>query len=161
MRSSVRLALFAIGMTVALLGHAEVQVNRPAPKVDTELLNGKVLSVRDLAGKVVLTVFWATWCPTCVKEMPELQRLYDAYRSRGLEIVALSLDVDAEEAGDFWKEKGYTFPVAMRTGAVKQAWGPVPATPQIVLTDRSGVVRFKHLGGMGYERLEVQVKPLL
>lgn len=157
----LRLALAALCLAVSLAGHAQVQVDQPASRLDTPLIDGTTLSARELEGKVVLVLFWATWCPTCVKEMPDFQRLHEAYRGRGPVILALPLDVDAEDAADFWKDKGYRFPMATREGALKQAWGPVPATPQIVLTDRKGVVRLKRLGATSYEQLEALIKPLL
>lgn len=162
MRGFVRNVLLALCLVATAPVGAQVQVDTPAPKVDLPLVDGRLLRAGEMDGKVVLVLFWATWCPTCVKELPELQRFYDAYRGKGFEIVGISLDNEAAEVTDYFKEKGYTFPVAMRSaGGIKKGWGPVLATPQMVLIDRSGTVRMKHLGAIGFSGLEAQVVPLL
>lgn len=156
-----RLVLFALGIAAAATAYADPQIGQLAPKIDTELIGGKLLKSSDLKGKVVLVVFWATWCPTCVNEMPILQRLYNVYKDKGVEILALSMDMDKGDAADFWKSKEYTYPLAMRLGAVKQVWGPVRATPQIFLVDRNSIIQLKHMGPITYEQLEAQINPLL
>lgn len=158
-RSLLILCLMLPGLAPA--GQLGELLNKPAPKADVELIDGTTLGVHALDGKVVLTVFWATWCPTCVKEMPKLQRLYETYHERGFEIVAISLDEHVKEVTDFLPKCGCTFPVGMRRGAIRRAWGVVPATPQLVLSDRKGVVRFDHLGRVDYEQLKAQLLQLL
>lgn len=150
--------LFPVLVSGAQLGEL---LGQPAPRADIELIDGNTLAATTLDGKVVLTVFWATWCPTCVREMPFLQRFYETYRARGLEIVALSLDEYPDDVTRFLPKCLCTFPVAMRKGAIMRAWGRVPATPQIILSDRNGVVRFEHLGEIDYEQLATQLLPLL
>ena len=55
-------------------------------------LDGKSVRLSDFKGKVVLLNFWATWCPTCEKDRPAIERLHQAYRSRGFVVVAVSID---------------------------------------------------------------------
>lgn len=161
MSSFVRRVLLSLCLAVTLTAQADPQLNQPMPRIDTPLLGGKVLKANDLNNKVVLVVFWATWCPVCLIEMPLVQRLYDNYKDKGLEVLALSMDIYEADATDFWKQKGFTYPLAMRLGAVKQTWGSVNATPQMLLADRKGIMKFKHLGIISYEEMEAQVKPLL
>lgn len=152
-------ALFTL--LAALPLRAEVVVGQPAPRADLELLDGKVLPARHGEGKVVVQMFWATWCPICVRELPQLQKLYNTYRHKGLEIVALSIDDDKGDVADFWWEKGYTFPVAMRSEAVKLAYGRITGTPTLYVIDRKGITRLKQVGALPYERLEAIVRSLL
>jgi len=161
MSNIFRFALFAFCLVWAAATHAAIEVSQPAPKVDTELIGGKLLQAKELEGKPLMVFFWATWCSTCAREMPELQRLYNTYKGKGLEILAVSLDEDPAMVAEFCKVKGYTFPVAMRTPAVKKAWGSVPATPQMILVDRKGIVQQKLLGALSYEEREALIKPLL
>jgi peroxiredoxin len=161
MSNIFRTTLFALCLVWGVTTHAATEVNQPAPKIDTELIGGKLLQAKELEGRPVMVFFWATWCTTCAREMPELQRLYDTYKGRGLEMLAVSLDEDPNMVAEFWKEKGYTFPVAMRTPALKKAWGSVPATPQMILVDRKGIVRVKIRGALSYAEREDLIKPLL
>lgn len=158
---NIRFILFALCVSLAVASHAEPQISEPAPLLDTELVGGGALKAKELEGKVVLVVFWATWCPACARELPELQSFYSAYREKGFEILALSLDKKAADVADYWNKKGYTFPVAMRAGSVREAWGTIRFTPQLVLIDRKGIVRMKYVGAMKYEQLEAEVRPLL
>ena len=152
-------AMFALCAVVANAG--EPQMGRAVPWFDTELADGRILPAHELERKVVLQYFWAMWCPICRGELPQLQKLYETYRPRGLEIVAQSLDDDEIAVLKFWRERGYTFPVAMRSDATRTRFGPIRGTPTLVLVDRRGTVRLQHLGGLPEGVLETQIKELL
>lgn len=140
---------------------AEVSVGNTVPAFDTVLLDGKTLPAAALKGKAVLVVFWATWCPACQKELPELQKLYEKHRAKGFEILALSVDADRFVVEEFWKDNDYSFPVAMRAAGHSKAFGAVKGTPTLYLIDRRGVLRFAHLGAPAMDKLEAQIAPLL
>ena len=72
--------------------------------------DGRKIDMSDLRGKVVLLDFWATWCPPCVAEAPELVETYQKYHERGLEIIGISLDQNREALEKFTKENGMTWP---------------------------------------------------
>lgn len=152
-------AVFALCAVVAHAG--DLQVNHKAPRLDTELTDGRTLSARQLEGKVVLQYFWATWCPVCRGHLPQLQKLYEAYQPRGFEIVAQSLDEEQPVVIEFWRKGGYTFPVTMRSDETRAGFGPIKGTPTLFLIDRSGTVRLKHLGTLPDGELEKQIKTLL
>jgi thiol-disulfide isomerase/thioredoxin len=78
-------------------------------------LNGMQWSLHALAGKVVLVNFWATWCPPCRKELPDLEALYQRFHSRGLVILAVS-DEDAAKVQPFVAEHKLTYPVLLDPG---------------------------------------------
>jgi peroxiredoxin len=78
-------------------------------------LNGMKWSLRSLAGKVVLVNFWATWCPPCRKEMPDMEALYQRFSPRGLVILAIS-DEDSDKVKPFIAEKKYDYPVLLDPG---------------------------------------------
>ena len=153
--------LFLLALCCAFGAQAQVKVGQAVAPFDTRLLDGRQLPAQALAGKAVLVVFWATWCPPCQKELPELQALYEQYRSRGFEILALSIDADQFVVEEFWKDHEYAFPVAMKAPAHTQAFGPVRGTPTLYLIDRKGVLRMAHTGPVGRDALEARLKPLL
>jgi len=159
---SLRLAMPAVLALCAVVAYAgDLQVGRPAPRLDTALADGRILPARQLEGKVVLQYFWATWCPICREELPQLQKLYLAYKPRGLEIIAQSLDDDQSVVVEFWRKRGYTFPVAMRSGETRAGFGPIKGTPTLFLIDRCGTVRLKHLGTLPDGALEAHINALL
>src|SRR5687768_688580 len=98
-----------------------------APQVDYEAPNfklkdpaGREVELKQLRGKPVLLNFWATWCVPCRAEMPELETLYREHRSKGLVVLAVSVDDErfAKDIPEFLKEGdpvvgAYTFPVAL------------------------------------------------
>ncbi|MBE7423166.1 MAG: TlpA family protein disulfide reductase [Zoogloeaceae bacterium] len=157
----LRILLLIVSLAVSGAAQAQARVGEPVPAFDTRLLEGKALPGAALKGKAVLVVFWATWCPPCQKELPELQALYEQYRSRGFEILALSIDADQFVVEEFWKDHEYAFPVAMKAPAHTQAFGPVRGTPTLYLIDRKGVLRMAHTGPLGRDALEARLKPLL
>lgn len=156
-----RKILLIAALLFATAAQAQVGIGKAVPPFETRLLDGKVLPAQALQGKAVLVVFWATWCPTCRKELPELQALYEKHRGRGFEILALSIDADAFTVGEFWKDHDYAFPVAMRAPAHAEVFGPIKAIPAVYLIDRKGVLRFARIGGIGQDKLEAQLLPLL
>jgi cytochrome c biogenesis protein CcmG, thiol:disulfide interchange protein DsbE len=137
------------------------QVDRPAPELDVRLLSGKLLKAKELRGKVVMNVIWATWSPAARMELPEVQRLYRALRDKGLEVVALSIDENPGEVREFWRKRAYSFPVAMRSDAFFNHYGRVSTTPMFYIVDRQGTLRYRVAGTVGPEKLEALLKPLL
>ena len=115
--------LFVLALGIATAGQAQVYEGQFVPAFDTRLLDGKSLPAAALKNKAVLVVFWATWCPSCQRELPELQKLYEKHRARGFEILALSVDADRFTVEEFWKDHDYTFPVAMNSSAQAKIFG--------------------------------------
>jgi peroxiredoxin len=153
--------LYPLFFLLAGVAQAQPAVGDPIPAFDAQLLSGKTLSAKALAGRPVLVVFWATWCPVCRKELPELQKLYDRHKAAGFEIVALSIDAERIEVDEFWLDHRYTFPVAMRTPRHSEIFGVTRAPPRFFLIGRDGRLALRHFGAIGYEQLEAALKPLL
>jgi len=157
----LRRLLFASMICLAAAVQAQPVPGQTVQPFDTQLLDGRPLPAAALRGKVVLVVFWASWCGACQKELPELQALYDKHRKRGFEILALSVDADRFTLEEFWKDNEYDVPVAMRAPAHLQAFGAVKGTPTLYLIDRNGVLRLAHLGRLGAAQLDARLRPLL
>ena len=139
-----------------------LEPSQPAPELDAKLINGKTIKAKEFRGKVVVTMFWATWCPTCRASLPELQRFYNEQHAKGLEIVALSIDENPKDVREFVKAKQITLPVGMRTDPWFDHYGRVAATPTIFITDRKGIVRHRLAGTpTSAEKVEQLVLPLM
>ena len=100
-------------------------------------LDGHTYSLDSLRGKVVLLNFWATWCPPCRREMPDMEKLYQRFASKGLVVLAVS-DEKRETVEDFLAKQNYTFPVVLDAGrTVNTAFG-IEGIPNSFLFDRNG-----------------------
>ena len=100
-------------------------------------VTGKPWHLKELKGKVVLVNFWATWCPPCRKEMPDLDELYRKHRKQGFVVLALS-DEPGGKVVPFAKESGYSFPFLMdRDGAAAKQFR-VDSIPKSFVFDRAG-----------------------
>jgi len=100
-------------------------------------LQGKSWHLRELKGKVVLVNFWATWCPPCRKEMPDLQTLYDKYKDQGLVVLAIS-DEDTAKVSPFIAERQISYPVLLDPGRKVNEAFIVEGIPKSFVYDREG-----------------------
>jgi len=100
-------------------------------------LEGKPWHLRDLKGKVVLVNFWATWCPPCRKEMPDLQALYDKYKGQGFIVLSIS-DEEASKVSPFIAERKITYPVLLDPGRKVNDAFVVEGIPKSFVYDREG-----------------------
>lgn len=83
----------------------------PAPHFELPLIDGGTLSSRDLIGSPVVVNFWASWCPPCREEAPNLERAWIRYRDQGVWVIGVNIQDLTEDAADFVGEFGITFPV--------------------------------------------------
>jgi len=99
-------------------------------------LDGKSWTLKRLRGKVVVVNFWATWCPPCRKEIPDLEALYEQFRDQGLVVLAIS-DEKAEKVKPFVAEKQMTYPVLLDSGTIHKMFR-VEGIPKNFVFDREG-----------------------
>jgi len=123
----IRPCTFALGVSL-LLGACSQQplitAGELAPAFDLERLRGGRVTLEGLRGQTVLLDFWATWCPPCVLEIPELNALYEAHREAGVEVLAISVDGDDREELALWAdEHGVRYPVALGDTEVARQYG--------------------------------------
>src|ERR1700722_15473213 len=132
-----------------------------APPLQAQDLLGKPVNKDNWAGKVVLVNFWATWCPPCREEIPELLELKKEYKDR-LEIVGFSEDdAPPESVLKFARQKGMTYPLVMATPELIDAYGGVPALPTSFLIDTQGRVVQKHSGLYPIKSYQREIRALL
>jgi len=124
-------------------------------------LDGSIISTAGLRGKVVLVNFWATWCPPCREEIPELIELSNRYKDK-LQIIGVSMDdAPASEVREFAKQIGITYPVVMGSGAIEAEYGGVPALPTSFVISPEGRVVQKHAGLYPIGVYDTEIRSLL
>ncbi len=119
----------------------------PAPDFTVPTLSGTSIRLSDLQGKVVLLNFWATWCVPCRTEMPTLEALYHRYKDRGLEVLAVNLDMLSTAGVEaFVKEVRVTFRIALDPSWSTAQVYRVVGLPTTYLIDRRGNVAVREVG---------------
>jgi len=100
-------------------------------------LSGKAWTLKELPGKVVVLNFWATWCPPCRKEMPDLELLYQQFKDQGLVILAVS-DEEAEKVKSFIAQGKFTYPILLDLGRKVNELFEIEGIPKTFVYDRNG-----------------------
>jgi peroxiredoxin len=171
------LSRFAVGGLVAVLlpvlvvafespehGSAWVapEAETDAPDFTLDTISDETVHLRAYRGEVVLLNFWATWCPPCRKEIPDLVALQDDLGDEGLQIVGVALERDAgaEEVRQFADEMEINYPVGIGDGSIARRYG-VPGLPTTFVIDRSGTIRGKIPGMVTEERMRPGLTDLL
>jgi cytochrome c biogenesis protein CcmG/thiol:disulfide interchange protein DsbE len=132
-----------------------------APGFTLPQLNGQQIHLSDYRGKVVLLDFWATWCDPCREEVPHLVEFQNKYRDRGLQIIGISMDDDAEPVRDFYQRFNMNYPVVMGNATTGEIYGGVLGLPIAFLIDRDGRVYSKHIGATDISVIEREITTLL
>ncbi len=136
--------------------------NVAAPDFQLTTLDNTAVSRESLRGKVVLVNFWATWCPPCRVEMPGFQDVYDRKQAEGFTILGVSTDAaGSAHVARYLQKHDITYPVAMATGGIAQAFGGARALPTSFLLDREGRIRHTVTGIFTELALEQAVNRLL
>lgn len=133
--------------------HGPVREGDTAPDFTLASLDGEAISLSDYAGRPVLINMWASWCPPCREEFPELVTAYQAHRDDGLEILGVTHDDLPEQSGKFVADAGAGWPILPDPDdAVWDAYGPI-GPPTSYFVDGDGIVRRVHIGSMDAEQL--------
>jgi thiol-disulfide isomerase/thioredoxin len=127
-----------------------------APNVTFTTINGKKISMDSLKGKVVLINFWASDCAICVKEMPDLVNIYNAYKAKGFVVIAVAMPYDPPaQVLNYTLLKALPF-VVMHDGfgEISKAFGDVAYTPTSFVYDKKGLRIFKKSGELNFTDLK-------
>jgi thiol-disulfide isomerase/thioredoxin len=163
-RLLIAVAVLGLGAALAVL----VTTHPPATQRDASALftaqfpdqNGAPQALAQWQGKVVVVNFWATWCPPCREEMPELSDFQDQYRDRGLVVLGISTD-DVAKIGEFAKSSPVSYPLLagdFRAMELAESLGnDRSALPYTVLLGRDGRVKASYVGRLELAELEKDV----
>lgn len=147
----VLVLVFAGCMAIA---EVPAKVGAEAPDFEIKMTDGEIFKLSDHRGKVVFLNIWATWCGPCVSEMPDIQKLADAY-PEDLVVIGVSCDDDAYEVVKFIQENGFTYNIAVdKTMDVSGMLYPSYAIPNSIFIDANGIVTSIEAGAASYEVLE-------
>jgi len=138
------------------------EVGEVAPDFTLTTVEGKEVSLSSLRGQPVMLNFWATWCPPCQMEMPDIQKFFSR-KGQDIKVLAVNLTVSEKapaQVRDFLNARGYTFPVMLDSkGDVSQQY-LVRSIPTTFFIDQKGIIRDKHTGPMTLEMMEASLSKL-
>lgn len=112
------------------------------------LLDGSEIAPEYWRDKVLVVELWATWCPFCARQNPEIDRLHREHAGTGLEVLALSIDRSDQEASRYLRERGYAFHAAMFDTNWRNALGRPKGLPIVWVIGRSGRLEQLEIGEM-------------
>ncbi len=130
--------------SLAMLGAPPAQAAKVGDSVvlpPVTLIDGRVLKADYWQGKVLIVERFATWCPFCKVQNPKLEKLLKAHQTRGLEVLALSIDKNAAEVPKYMQQHGYTFHAAMLTPEWQRVLGDIKGLPVVWVIGRDGKVK--------------------
>ena len=137
---------------------------QPAPQlVMTQLNGGQKIDLSSLRGRPVLVTFWATSCPGCIAEMPQLIKLYQELGPKGLEVIGVAMSYDQpDHVLEMQKQKGIPYPIVWDgVGDISRAFGTVTLTPTHFLIDPQGEIVQHKIGDIDIKLLRARVLTML
>ena len=167
---------FRLGMIFMLLavlpfvlscgpGEGPPQKSKPlveiAPDFTLETLEGEKVSMKDLKGSPVFLNFWASWCRPCREEMPDVEKIHQAYGKKGLKVYAINAREDKETIENFKKSMGMGAPILLDTTGDVMKLYKIFGLPVSYFIDKEGKVAASIMGKMAYEDMDIQVNGVL
>lgn len=138
-------------------------VGQRPPNIQLSTLGDKSFKLTDYKNKIVILNFWATWCPPCKAEMPDMQEFYENHKDEGVEVIAVNLtsaEKSKEDVQKFIDEYNIQFTIPLdQTGAAGQQY-EIYSIPSSFIIDRNGTIRQRVIGPMSYEWMVSEVKEL-
>ncbi|WP_428603445.1 TlpA disulfide reductase family protein [Sedimenticola sp.] len=122
-------------------------------------LQGKDRTLAEFRGQWLLVNFWATWCPPCIEEMPELERFYLDHKDRDARVIGINMeDIPLQRLKEFVEEAFISYPILLAPADGYTPLGPIPALPTSILISPQGDVVARHVGGMTAVMIERLLK---
>lgn len=144
------LALFVLIIQLPLV-HA---IDMPLHRIDGEIHN-----LNDYKGKWVVVNYWATWCPPCIAEMPDLQAFHDEHAKRDAVVIGVNVeDLSSNQLSNFLETYSITYPVYMGSMQGESPLGTVPGLPTTFMVSPAGTVEARQVGSVTSEMIENFIK---
>lgn len=125
-------------------------------------LDGEQIGLADFRGRYVLVNFWATWCPPCLAEMPDLDAYHRAHQADGFTLLAVNMGEDRATVSQFINERGFSFPVVLdMQGMVFDRYGGDSLPTSFLIGPGGELVKAWRPGALTTAMLEADITPLL
>lgn len=144
-----KLMLFLTALTLMNMPIRAAFIGNTAPAFTLKSLSGAEKSLKDYQGQVVFVNFWASWCPPCKQEFPELNELANEYKSNGLAVLAINVDKSADRVQSFLEKMKVTpdaIQILLDPQAKVVASYVARSMPSSFIIDQKGVIQFVHFG---------------
>ena len=129
-------------------------VGRMAPDFILKDLDGNSVRLSDLRGKVVFINFWATWCPPCRAEMPEIEAVHQEYKDKGVVVLGVDISEPASTVRQYIQKGGFSWTIVLdSTGEVARNY-QIAAIPTSFFIDGEGIIRAVNIGAMTKRAME-------
>lgn len=154
-----RIAIFPLLILILSGCHSGTRpphIGKVAPDFTVQDSDHKV-SLRDFRGKILVLNFWATWCPPCVEEMPSLVQMDQRLKDKGIAVLGVSIDVDADAYHRFLKEYKVGFATVRDPEQKSATLYGTHGWPETYIIDRQGIVRRKFIGPLDWSQPEIVV----
>lgn len=149
-------------LMIAFLPASVLGQEAKAPQFALKDVNGRTVRLSDYRGKVVLINFWATWCPPCRVEMPDLVRLQREHGKEGLQIIGITYPPERKaRVRRFARSVKVNYPIILGTHELKARFSSEEILPLTIVIDRNGKVSDIIGGILLREEFEEKIKPLL
>lgn len=135
-------------------------IGETAPNWQEPTTTGTTLSMESLHGKAVYLNFFASWCPPCNEEAPDVNSLQEEYGARGLQVVGVDVLENSAKAASFVTQHHLHYPAIVDAGTLRDAYN-INGLPVHVFIDRNGVVRKIAVGELSRAEMEADVKRIL
>ncbi len=168
----ISLIAFMINMGLLYYNHHQ-KPHSSFPDINTFPLadeQGQIHYLSEWQGKVILINFWATWCPPCLTEIPDLIKFQNQYQQQGVQVIGIAMDT-AENVQKFRQSdhipsaKQINYPILINEiqamMIMKNYGNPSIALPYSIILDKSGNIHTTHLGILNYAKMQKNIKPLL
>jgi len=134
-----------------------IRVGNLAPDFTLKGLDGQTVRLSDFRGKAVLLNFWATWCPPCRQEMPDLEKAYQKYKDQGVVFLGIDMQEDQGTVKQFVQQNGYGWIFAVDSSGQVADTYQAAAIPTSYFIDRDGVIRDTQIGAIPPSLLEAKL----
>ncbi|KAK3605014.1 hypothetical protein CHS0354_000679 [Potamilus streckersoni] len=132
--------------------------SQQSPDFELTTMDGQALKLSNLKGKLVILNFWATWCPPCIQEIPDMIKLQEKYKNDNFTFVGIAIADEIDNVKSFVAEQNVNYPIAMGTQKIVDDYGGFNAIPTTFIISKEGNIMKKLTGLIGYDEFEDIIK---